>query len=371
MSKREQELAIRRRLVEALEADLIGPFVAGDDPSGGQEVLTLPPSRWYLTGFLAPQGGRAPDVDDEDSREGGLASDNETQAEDGGDAGANTKRPVRFPASMGLSVFLPPGDGDHLEVDLRFADYDKIEIAEDHEDKKRTGWKRVPHEERGIRIPLDRRVLEGRDGIVVPNASGLRFRGELRTTSIEGLPEGARMLSLFLVNERAVLETDRDLSFIFQVKLTLRYAPGFEKRPNRRGEDADDEDRAILALNFRDKVEWAVGHNTSVARPEPDEAGRVRSLSTTQLPEYEVRPVEHVRFDDVLTKMAALAKLEGDGLRNGLSPLVDHYSRWIDDQRREWLPRKALEATRDQLMSKATRARVACSRASHCSSTMP
>ncbi len=357
MANQDKELAIRTRLVEALQADLIGPFVPPDHPSGGEEILPLPPSRWYLTGFLAPQGARAPDVDDEDSQEGGLTSDNDNQAEDAGDTEPQAKRPVRFPASMGLSVFLPPGSGDHLEVDLRFADYDKVETAEDHDQRKSSGWKRVPHEERGIKIPLDRAALESADGISVPNTSGLRFRGELRTTDIEGLPKGARVLSLFLVNERQILDSDRDLSFVFQVQFSLRYQPGFLSRPNRRGEDADDEDQKVLALNFRDKVEWAVGHNTSLARPVPDADGHVRQLSTTQLPQYEVLRVDHVRFDDVLTRMAALAKLDADGLERGLSPLVEAYSRWIDQQRTEPLPRQSLEDTRHQLMAKATKAR--------------
>ena len=55
--KREDE-AVRAALVAALEADLVGPF----DPASGHEVLPLPPSRWYLTGFLAPQFGRAPEA---------------------------------------------------------------------------------------------------------------------------------------------------------------------------------------------------------------------------------------------------------------------------------------------------------------------
>ena len=57
-----REIDVRQRLVEALEADLIGPFVPDSHPQGGQEVLPIAPSRWYLTGFLAPQGGRAPDA---------------------------------------------------------------------------------------------------------------------------------------------------------------------------------------------------------------------------------------------------------------------------------------------------------------------
>ncbi len=146
------------------------------------------------------------------------------------------------------------------------------------------------------------------------------------------------------------------------MQFALRYERGFLSRPNRRGEDADDEDQKVLALTFRDKVEWAVGHNTSVVAPVRDAEGNVHRLATTQLPEYEVRRVEHQRFDEdsdyqVLTRMAALAKLDGEGLERGLSPLIEAYSRWIDDQRTEPLPRQALEDTRHELMKKATAAR--------------
>src|SRR6187200_1150097 len=121
-----KEIDVRKRLVGALEADLVGPFVPDLHPQGGQEVLPIAPSRWYLTGFLAPQGGRKPDQDDPDSVDGGLAAGNDTQAEDAGQEEPEQKRPVRFPASMGLSVFLPPGKADAIEVDVWYADYDKI-----------------------------------------------------------------------------------------------------------------------------------------------------------------------------------------------------------------------------------------------------
>ena len=41
------ELDVRRRLVEALEADLVGPFVPDAHAQGGQEVLPIAPSRWW------------------------------------------------------------------------------------------------------------------------------------------------------------------------------------------------------------------------------------------------------------------------------------------------------------------------------------
>ena len=59
-----QSVDVRDHLVRALAADLIGPFSAD-----GSETLDLPPSRWYLTGFLAPEDGRVvadPTVDEDE-----------------------------------------------------------------------------------------------------------------------------------------------------------------------------------------------------------------------------------------------------------------------------------------------------------------
>ena len=349
------EFEIRAELVRALEADLVGPFVPDTQALGGQEVLGLPPSRWYLTGFLAPQGGRAPDVEDPDSQ-GELALGDEVQAEDAGVTEPEPKREVRFPASMGVSVFLPPGEGDFIEVSVRYADYDKVEIADDDERRTKVGWKRVPHAPEPVRVPLDRAALEHVDGIAVPGSRGLVLRGELRTTNLDGLAPDTRLLSLFLVNTRGALEQDRDHAFVFQVSLALSYAGGFVSRPNRRGEGTDDDDSEVLALLFRDHAEWAVGHNTSVKRPEKDAKGRVTRLETTQLPSHEVLDVEHVTFDDVTTAMHVLEKLDGDGLERALSPLVDAYAVWIGHKRREPL-RAELEPTRDGLMNKADTAR--------------
>ncbi len=348
------ETDIRQRLVEALEADLVGPFVPDTHPQGGQEVLPIAPSRWYLTGFLAPQGGRKPDEDDEDSVDGGLAAGSDVPAEDAGSEEPENKRPVRFPASMGLSVFLPPGSGDAIDVDVWYADYDKIELALEHTDKKRVGWKRVPHGPVRVRVPLDPKLLEHPDGVGVPGSRGLVLRGELRTTDMDGLDAGTRVLSLFLVNDRTPQERDRDVAFVFQVRMGLTYGRGFCARPNRRGEEGDDDQR-VLALMFRDRLEWAVGHNTSVERPHVD-AGKVTELRTTQLPCFEVPRVDHRAVEDVTTSMVDLVKLDGQALSNALSPLSEAYGAWIDEQRSATV-RSTLEGTRADLVNKALRAK--------------
>jgi len=355
------EKEIRAHLVEALEADLVGPFVPDSHPQGGQEILPIAPSRWYLTGFLAPHGGRVPDADDEDSTDGEIAAGSESQAEDAGNDEPDTKRPTRFPASMGLSVFLPPaaeriGERDQLAVDVWYADYDRVDVPLERSDTTRPGWKRVPHGPIRVAVPLDSAVIQSRDGIRVPGARGLVLRGELRTTSMDGLPPRTRVLSLFLVNDRAPVEQHRDTQFVFQVRLALRYEPGFLCRPNRRGEGGADADQSVLALTFREHVEWAVGHNTSVAQPEVVD-GKVRELRTTQLPCYEVPTIAHRRLPDVTLGMAELAVLDGPGIGNALSPMIDAYASWIEEQRSAPLEREALERTRRILVEKADLAR--------------
>src|SRR5690606_24087316 len=83
MPTKRSVVEVRAALLDALKADLIGPFLPEDHPGGGEETLSLPPSRWYLTGFLAPKAGAIPDVDDQDSQ-GELAVGVEGQADDEG-----------------------------------------------------------------------------------------------------------------------------------------------------------------------------------------------------------------------------------------------------------------------------------------------
>ena len=137
--------AVRDHLIHALAADLVGPF--SGDPAA-TEVLQLPPSRWYLTGFLAPETGRIVDDPTEDDELG--AGDDE----EGDDAGFSEPMPKQrkiFPASLGLSVLLPAGAGDRVTATLRWAEYteDKVEIdperdGPDRKAKKVKVWVRQP-----------------------------------------------------------------------------------------------------------------------------------------------------------------------------------------------------------------------------------
>lgn len=85
---------IRRHLVRALTAEIIGPCDL-DNPDA-DEVLKLPPSRWYLTGFLAPELGREDDDPTEDEELG--AGDNEDEEQTAGQE-PEPKQKKRLPAA--------------------------------------------------------------------------------------------------------------------------------------------------------------------------------------------------------------------------------------------------------------------------------
>jgi hypothetical protein len=144
---------LRARLVRALEADVIGPF----DPETGEEVLRLPPSRWYLTGFLAPQGGREPVELQDPTAEEELGTEDDHDEESGGtDRETEPKQKNRLPASMGLSVLLPPGPAtDTVRVRVTWAEYQPEDGEADEGRRPKRVWRRVKRPPVSLEVPLD------------------------------------------------------------------------------------------------------------------------------------------------------------------------------------------------------------------------
>ena len=123
---------ISKKLVNLFHRDLIGPRL--DDQDLANERLNESPSRWYLTGFLAPaedslslngsEGDDDPSAQEEMEIEveevdtdgaGGAAGDDDEPEK------SNTRR--RFlPSSIGLTVLLAP-DVDELDAHITWGDY--------------------------------------------------------------------------------------------------------------------------------------------------------------------------------------------------------------------------------------------------------
>lgn len=318
--------APRRHLMSALEADLIGPYDL--DHSGSRERLALPPSRYYLMGLLAPERDR--EVEPTDEEEGiGAGSDEDSEAESPAEPDAKRKR--WLPASIGVSVFLPPRV-TRLSARVRFAEY--------RFDKEEECWERIPHPVYEVPVPLDARQLSGRGVRVWPvdeaearrQGGGLHLSGQLVSAArVPGLPEGAQGLSLFVVNARAGQKHFKDERFVFQVGLELECPDGFLPRPNMADQMREAWDARVADLQFRDAFEFAVGHGVSVEGP-PTE-GPVTTVRTTWLPRHEVRRVMTHDDSKAVVEMARLGALgSADEVREALSPLVREYGAFIEKQ---------------------------------------
>lgn len=158
---------MRAHLVDALHADLVGPF--DGDPSS-DEVLRLPPSRFYLTGFLALLGARlAGDPADDEDFAGGSDTDDDEHSE----AASEPKVPRLLPASIGMSVLLPAGEGDAVQLVVHYAEYLPGSATEPSEDTSRPPqqWQRYPRRPVRLSVPLDAaRLAKGEE---IPGSEGL------------------------------------------------------------------------------------------------------------------------------------------------------------------------------------------------------
>ena len=113
-------VSVRRYLCDALRIDLVGP--RPEDAALQHERLPQAPSRWYLTGFLAP--GDAPEEQ--------LAQDDEEMldepaeplhgSDDSGTPDRGSHKRLFLPSSMGLSLLVDE-ETKRLDVAVSWGDY--------------------------------------------------------------------------------------------------------------------------------------------------------------------------------------------------------------------------------------------------------
>ncbi len=321
---------IRARLTHALRLDLIGP-----EPGDPQvaEILDRSPSRWYLTGFLAPWNAPASQKEDEEAQdelEGLAAGESGGEDDDEPTREIQAARRGRFPSSIGVSV-LVPDDLTGLKVTARWGDYAPVE-----KDGQPTGeWVRTPREE-----VIDVRLAgEKATESPAPVGDGLEVvtsvRRIRRPNDLRGLSAKTRAVSVFLVNRRNAIEGRDDLkdkAFVFQVSLTVEGNQAFVPRPNPRGGVSDEVDERIADLQYRDAKEYAVGHGTATRSVVGDAA--CRRVETAWVPQFEVERVEAATIPGVQLSMDSLADLTDAAVaREVLSSLVSSYRAWIVSQR--------------------------------------
>lgn len=364
---------VRELLEQATRDDLLGP---ANGPS--ELVVDMGVRDRYLVGKLAPRkpGGRAPTVEIEPAAAGdevdeslevndapihepgaefNRASGRVEPESDALDEIDTTNNQSLVPSSMGLTFCVGP-DVEALDVTARWGSYARVP-NEDHEftrprKNRKTGtveeakvkvWRRIP---RGgcVRLKLEDGPIEP----LVPDdeQQEVRIQGAVRTNA-----KGERLVTLFLVNGQLEPDRNRDSTWLFQPELVVGGAGNatgsavFLRRPTN-DVAVDDAERDHLALLYRRRVEFAVGHGVSVhAETAPNDSTRATAVRTEVIPRYEVpvtetpgldptdRPAMRRLVDRGWLDMVSLAEMDHAELKEALLTLIDDYAAWIDQER--------------------------------------
>ena len=363
----------RAGLVEVLERELIGP--AGGDT----EVLTTPPDQRYLLGRIAPTRltGVADDPEAAAStgapvtgveEEAASASSEEDPGEDADDE--PVRRGLMIPASMGLRFQVPadPAELEAITVRVSWGTYETA--GRDDEDSASapappgpaggggshiTRYHRVPHS-RTLRLTLADLTPDRTQDHVLDGDVTLRVDSHLDASPAGG-PTGRYLIELALCNDRTTPKRIPVPAWMFQTRIDvdaggrdvflpvhdplLPPAPGMQP--------AVGSEEARLELQYRDRLEFAVGRTCSVdwslrsARPGEPAPRRAFRVSTTWMPTVETPQTAAAGVPGAELNMRALAAAAAqapdaagpggpDPLRGALEPVVAAYAAWLDEQ---------------------------------------
>lgn len=328
---------LRALLEERVLKDLLGPAGGPEEELDETNVRDR-----YLVGMLAPRRQRV-DLEQQDKLEAGDGGGTDDGA---GDATA-PDTPTMFPSSMGLSFCVQRGT--RIRVTVSFGRYERIK-KQDTEGNTSNVWRRIPIKKTLAPITMQPgplgplRIDEARPTIVV--------RGIVNELA------GVCVASVFLVNGQEEPDKKRDEAWLFQPEITVEGEEGepvFLGRSMAAREMGDtlprDEDRS-MALLFRDRVEFAVGHGTSVhAEGSKEDPRRALRIRTNIVPTYEVgvqdarmppqiradgaplEPHEDPALEGLVLDMKLLAEMPAKDLGKALAPMVSAYRLWMEAQR--------------------------------------
>jgi hypothetical protein len=348
---------VRELLQIAVSDDLLGPALGENEEIVGMSVRDR-----YLVGKLSPkvppdeqgetrpfngQEEKTPDLQSKSNAEHQPLADLATSDVDE----EQDERPIDIkdsqslaPSSLGFT-FCIDGSLPPVQLSVTWGRYERTdsENAVDDAGKPRRCWKRSS--------AGGTRELKLQEGAISPFA----IDGQCPDVFVQGnvsrqLPDGSRLVTLFLVNNQTRPPSNQDSAWVFQPELKVSSPDGaaiFRRRPMLAAETGDEEVQG-LDMMYRHKVEFAVGHGISVhaevSKDNPEQATEVR---TVVLPQYEVpvtetpgnkpedRPAMRKMQAEGWLDMRRLAELPLEELVSGLSILTDDYDAWIQERKAE------------------------------------
>jgi hypothetical protein len=332
----------RENLADILERELLGPL------NGPEEVIDGAPDAVYLIGRIAPvklAAGKA-DPTDADTGEADTDVGDATDAQEsrgvpvtavdeaGADGDEDTgvedepqRRGLMIPASMGLRCHIPP-DLESFTVTASWGMYEPVGGEREETARSIRRYKRQPIE---VTKTIDVAALRPSQTEKIP----LKDKVALRIDRYDDPDNSCRLIEIALCNDR---ETPRKIpvnAWLYQTRLSVAadgaavFLPVTDPMLDTRREP-DDEVRR-LGLQYRDRLEFAVGRTCSVDWAVADQARQATEVWTTWLPTCET-PAVTAEEIDALLDMRALATASVAELRAGLSPIVEEYAAWLDGE---------------------------------------
>lgn len=365
----EQELgdtsaSARAGLVEVLKRELIGPA------EGDTEVLTTPPDDRYLLGRIAPTRltGAADDLEAAASTGAPVTGVEEemTNATAEEDPGEDTddepmRRGLMIPASMGLRFQVPadPAELESITVHVSWGTYESTgrddadvpapsSAPASSRDSRTTRYRRIPHHH-SLPLPLAELTPGRTQDYVLEDDVTLRVDSH-RDTSPAGGPSDRYLIELALCNDQITPRRIPVHAWMFQTQIHVDaenrdvFLPVHDPLlpPASGVQPASDPEEARLELQYRDRLEFAVGRTCSadwsLRKPQagesaPRRAFQVRTtwMPTVETPQTTATPVPAAELN--MRTLATAAESQNTAqLRAALEPIAEAYTAWLGEQ---------------------------------------
>ncbi|OXM52481.1 helicase-related protein [Amycolatopsis alba] len=349
-SRHAAHYALRTELRAALRADLLGPEGSAEEVLASDAPVTA-----YPIGVLFPQieeSDQPAEEDGVDTPPDIVRGDDPEQGEtDLGIALANQRKP----SSMGMTFAVDADVAAVVYAKVRVATYvpedEEGRVVEPHRGEARSikeqreRWRRLPVEFGPVQIDVTK-----------PGMSGTEFGNELelRTLVRPADVNGVVSVTVTLVNTRRVgVYALQDAACFFQSELEVFSTEGTRPFVERRALlEAVDDEHALSRLLHRHAPNFATGHGCSVAwdwtappiRTPMHARAAVSSVRTEFMPSHEVLLTDsNPDIDADALGMHRLGNGSVEEVGEALGGLLDGYSNWIEDRRREMLELKGTE----------------------------
>ena len=344
-------LSVRTNLVDILRRELLGPA------DGEDEILTVAPDGRYNLGRIAPtrltgsadtpgpgDGGDNTDegtldVDALDARASTgvpVTSVDETGPDGDEDtAGDRDDAPIRrglmIPASMGLR-FQVPADLDALTVHASWGVYHPQSGGPTEDGRQGSRPATVYRREDVIEH------VRINPASLTPGTKDHVLREDV-ILRVDAQVDGDRLLiEVALCNDRQTPRRIPTQAWLFQTRLDVDadgravFLPVHDILTDVSA-DLSDAEEARLALQYRDRLEYAVGRTCSADWTVAAGARRATQVRTEWIPTSTTPQTDAATVDGALLDMTALATATPDQLRAGLAPIIEAYGAWLGRQR--------------------------------------